>query len=589
MATTETRSLTVHPAILHSIIKSQAGSLSKALLEAVMNAVDAGATKCALTVASDKFTVSDNGKGFASRDEILSFFEQFGNPHSEGDATYGRYRMGRGQLFAFARNLWSTGNFQMDVDIQAKGLDYDLREVKKAVKGCQIDGTLYEKLEPWALQECVTEVAKFVAYVNIPVTLNGKLVSKDPAKQKWDIETDDAYIKLTAGQAMSVYNLGVLVKDYGTYQTGSGGIVVSKTALQVNFARNDILQHSCMVWRRIRDAVRKHAGVKVAKKASLNDSERQFLANQVTAAPEGELPWEQWKEVGKAFIVPTVAGRNASMIQLLAAHVVCEVPEQHLRMGERLHRGKVIFGVTKEALDRFGVSTAGELVNLVKERAPSYLTRSVPRVAPFEDYLQSVNFGMLSIPENEYDPLERVAMAVLIEANRKFFGAWLPKLEEPRLGRALRLGESDAALAWTDGKNSIHVERKFLSKCVRKGANGWLQLLNVLLHEYCHDTPDLKGHEHDQNFFELFEDLACASNSPLGDCLLFAVSEFNKRAVESGVKLKAQVLRMTSHRLKEAGDTSEQAQALAAKLAPVVKVEPYPTVEDSEGQLGFVF
>jgi hypothetical protein len=123
----EQRQLTVHPAILYSIIKSQAGSLSKALLEAVMNAVDAGATKCSIKLDSSSFEVKDNGKGFSSRQEILDFFETFGTPHTEGDARYGKFRMGRGQMFSFGINTWQTGHFTMVVDIKGKGLDYSLK------------------------------------------------------------------------------------------------------------------------------------------------------------------------------------------------------------------------------------------------------------------------------------------------------------------------------------------------------------------------------------------------------------------------------------------------------------------------------
>ena len=44
------RNFRMHPALLWSVIQSQAGAPEKALLEAIMNAVDARATRCEIVV-----------------------------------------------------------------------------------------------------------------------------------------------------------------------------------------------------------------------------------------------------------------------------------------------------------------------------------------------------------------------------------------------------------------------------------------------------------------------------------------------------------------------------------------------------------
>jgi hypothetical protein len=137
---------TVDPAILHSIIQSQAGTLSKALLEGVMNSIDAGASGMSVTVTATGFMVVDDGRGFQSRDEIEKWFGRFGTPHVEGDALYGRYRMGRGQMMAFAVTTWRTGTFEMSVDIKNKGMGFGLKERLRGMKGCRITGTLYTPL-----------------------------------------------------------------------------------------------------------------------------------------------------------------------------------------------------------------------------------------------------------------------------------------------------------------------------------------------------------------------------------------------------------------------------------------------------------
>ena len=42
---TDTRKFRMHPDLLFSVIKAQAGTLAKALMELVMNSVDAGASR----------------------------------------------------------------------------------------------------------------------------------------------------------------------------------------------------------------------------------------------------------------------------------------------------------------------------------------------------------------------------------------------------------------------------------------------------------------------------------------------------------------------------------------------------------------
>src|ERR1700692_2131939 len=95
------RSLKVHPAILHSVIGAQSGTLGKALLEAIMNSHDSSSAECKVTLTKTSFEVRDDGRGFQSEKEIEDWFETFGTPHAEGDAEFGRFRVGRGQLLNF--------------------------------------------------------------------------------------------------------------------------------------------------------------------------------------------------------------------------------------------------------------------------------------------------------------------------------------------------------------------------------------------------------------------------------------------------------------------------------------------------------
>ena len=128
----ESRQIKTHPQLLLDVITRQAGTISKAMLEGVMNSVDAKATRCDITLTNTSLVIDDDGNGFRSRDEIVQFFETFGTPHTEAEGkVYGTFRMGRGQIFAFGSNVWRTGDFRMAVDIKRRGFDYDLETLPR--------------------------------------------------------------------------------------------------------------------------------------------------------------------------------------------------------------------------------------------------------------------------------------------------------------------------------------------------------------------------------------------------------------------------------------------------------------------------
>jgi Histidine kinase-, DNA gyrase B-, and HSP90-like ATPase len=240
--TAEKRAFRMHPRLLWDVITRQAGTLSKAGLELVMNSIDAGATHCDVTLTPTRVMVVDDGKGFVGREEIEKFFETFGQPHEEGDATYGRFRMGRGQAFAFGRSKFFSNDHLMDVDIKPQenavasdGLNYQLTTLNKPVKGCRVEIDLYDKLLPSQVDAMVRELSSYVKFAQIPVSINGTVVNTLPKDKKWTMETDDAYFDLKDTGTLQLYSLGVLVRDYPASRFGAGGTVVSKKTMDLKF------------------------------------------------------------------------------------------------------------------------------------------------------------------------------------------------------------------------------------------------------------------------------------------------------------------------------------------------------------------
>lgn len=252
------RSLKMHRKLLLDVIGRQAGSLDKAILEGVMNAVEAMAeAKLAKPRVDIEFSeaaegkpahlrISDKGKGIRDEAEIEAFFETFGTPHTESEtAIWKQFRMGRGQLFNFGVNRWRTATFNLTVDVANWGLDYEFENDLEFVQGCVIDIDLYKNpvgngySSAEALKAAVKKQIEFMA---VPVFFNGERLSTDPATLTWDDEDEYAYYLWARGANLTVFNLGALCKTIPASDAGVTGVVVSKQQLKINFARNDI-QH----------------------------------------------------------------------------------------------------------------------------------------------------------------------------------------------------------------------------------------------------------------------------------------------------------------------------------------------------------
>lgn len=247
--TAEVLEFTVDPAIIVHIIYNQGGNEAKAILELVMNSIDAGATSIRIDFNEHGFTCIDNGKGFASREEIEKHFQRFGTPHIVGDARFGRYRLGRGQIMAFAKTKWLTQNWEMVVDIPSTGLVFSLRPVKDNFPGCHITGEWYAHKEEWERREILRELKKQLRYLDMTIEINGVKVGKEQFRERWDHEDDLAYYRIEERSgAMDIFNMGIFVKHEPSRLWGAGGVILSKKAIALNTSRTEVMQELCPVW-----------------------------------------------------------------------------------------------------------------------------------------------------------------------------------------------------------------------------------------------------------------------------------------------------------------------------------------------------
>jgi len=508
---TERRKFKMHDALLTSVIRDQAGSLWKGVLEGIQNAVDAGSTAIDLTVTPEKIIISDNGRGFASLQEVNDYFETFGTPHEEGDAIFGHFRMGRGQMFNYGITTYRTGEFRFVVDIEKDGLEYDMHQGLEKHPGCEVTIDLYESLLEGERFDLEKRLRQAIKYLDTPVSLNGEVITTAPDSVKWDYEDDDAYYKLDSTLTVTIYHLGCYILDYPAHNLGSGGTVVAKKHLMVNMARNAI-NDQCPIWRRIKKFYQDKSKEKNLRKPRLDDAGRQNLIDRLVGREV------MISEIDKLKLIRNSNGAYLSLRQVLGRSdkPVAFAPLGHRGADRAMASGMVT--VIDEAVlaDFMAVSPqewAGLMERLIRHDPQCWF--QPPQIMPLDD-IESAFQGFFDIiPQKDWKPVERVWMKALELADRDACG-WDAGIGHghhfpdghvaPR--RKFVLGDSDLSDAWTDGETYIAISRDFLAGLKNRDFADCVRLAQLTMHEYCHrESSAGESHLHDAAFYQNYHDM----------------------------------------------------------------------------------
>ena len=528
----EERNFRMHEELLRSVIKKQAGTLQKALLEGVMNSIEASATTTELTIEPRIITITDNGRGFTSREEIELFFETFGQPHDEKEnKIWAQFRMGRGQMFAFGRNIWRTGPFSMVVDINER-LGYSLTENLPEHQGCIIEIYLYEALTPREMAFIEKETGKYIKYVEPIISINEKQANTPASKCKWDkVSTDDAYIKLKETGMLAVYNKGVFVRDFHQGEYGCAGTVVSKERLDVNFARNDIIR-SCPVWRRIRPVIDSQNVTKARTVRALNQEQRVNIINRIVT---GELKAYDFM---RTKLFTDVAGTVWSVSGIQKSGF-CQwtLAPAGSRVGDILIAQGQCLALSEEHILEFGLDNPATLFELFhlgwRERL---------EFVPFDEIRQQINDESSPLPQRAWTPKERVWLSVLQLMYRQFINClWQDPSYKEQVNnykmRDLRIGASQVHAAWTDGISHITFARKCLENLPLMGKTGFVvtrsivKAAQLMAHELCH-TDDCITSVHGPDFDRLYRGM----DESIASACHHAMNEVNARWYDKAIK-----------------------------------------------------
>jgi hypothetical protein len=542
----ETLRLTAHEKFILDGIRRQAGSVEKAVLELVMNAVEAQLAtgkKPRVEIAFNgegdgKLVVSDQGRGFKNRVEIEEWFAKFGTPHDEcpeckktmklqgenfvcpcGYQTEGRtwaeFRMGRGQAFSFGRNIWRTGTFLMEYDLEtdpdkrayAKSdgdnhiLDFQLKSNLPNKKGCEVtvyfyenpvgQGKYYNSLE--AFKEKITHHVKFMEG---EILFNGEQINTPASECQWDMETDDAYFSFGAGHNLSLYNIGAFVTDYDAAFAGVTGAVVSKPKMQVNFARNDV-QQSCPVYKRIWVIVRENKIKKVRRaQRYLTNNERTSMLIDLR---DGLCEYADAKTLS---LFDLADGKRMSLDAVKKIRSPWTFAPEGSRIADRLMQTDKAICFSEELIDTLSytgdprdffewlltnIDTYGDGIPAGWEKVKSFHR-------PFtgeEGLADGISDVCSIVPTSKLSKAERRFLKVLDD-----YDCWD--------GRTICIGVSETNAGWTDGRTYIAINRNYLHRNNPKYYEGASAIVTLMWHEMAHDEDDRGTHLHGPEFHKRY-------------------------------------------------------------------------------------
>lgn len=530
----KTNEFTVNKAIIRHLISSQAGSLNKAIEELISNSWDAKATKVDVSITQTHIDVIDDGPGFKSVDEIESLFGDFGFDHETEEQlakerNVGRFGLGRGQALNFMRTVWESNTFSMHVDLkdQTDTAAYELKTHPTSLhSGCKVSGELYEPLSIVELHNTIKELEKNLKYViGIDININGKRINKADALKKFDVETDDFYFKVTDNDnGVQLYNRGVYVERLWQFRVGVSGTLVSKKALKLNMARNSWLQAEDPLYKVGMSLLRSAQAKKPTTR--FNNGDRHYAIRQLMA---GETQDES-EQVWTLNLIRGVNGKLYSIKQLVSQFkCICVADEDRTQAGENLIKDKIAFCFSPSSLQMFGVHTVEGFIEAFKELFTLFSERNrlagmrwastemsySKQIASldagnYKDLVKQYSSEYLTVTTKDASPKEQVALwavqySNVLEAIRRAVSIALDNKRVSK--RKLLLGSSDLACGWTNGKDTIWLDKRFLTKELNKGVRGAEKVVKVLLHEQCHlEEESNQDHLHGLEFYELFHD-----------------------------------------------------------------------------------
>lgn len=485
--------------LLKSVITKQAGNWRKGIKELVQNTIDGcmsiGVTPDirieveAIGTGGTRLTYTDNGGGLGDTvGEVKKNFSVFGDSAKAGDSRMlGMFGMGRGQTMSMIYDPISD-KLHGDIEILSVGkakafrisnirltedLGFDIKEVEKA-----------DNATPGVRWEIFSMKGKFrandvSAYIKkefilaFPVRVNRKPLRNRPRGKRIETELANIYIK-DSGKGFDLFERGLRVMKSNIFD-GFSGTIVTKTPLNLNFARNDVIEDKR--WEAIK---------KATKEACLDWFENRSEVARMSEGKEAGL-MERMAEDPKTAerfsgekIIPLANGDKVSLDEIRGGDVLTA------KTGDRAADDLIVAGTHVLDRDKEGHS---HVEKLLKRQGVS-----VEKIEDNPEIQEKRKLRTVEPQEDERRPLSFLNLLMRICGYRH---------------RKVVVGLCDlgSAIAWTDSKKYIAIRRDVLRVAMKqlkakKPMAFWLELVGHMAHEQAHDTADTETAVHGPTFRE---------------------------------------------------------------------------------------
>lgn len=508
--------------LVHHIIQNQNGTIETSLIELICNSIDAGSDTVKIILTNNKFEILDHGKGFKDKEEIMNFFKKFGTPHAEGDATFGRFRIGRGQIISFSDAVWHSKEFKMKTCIKNNSYGFEFIEDKNDyIDGCKVSGHFKNEIREWDLSSIKKELINKLKYIDAVVLLNGiQITEKDV---KWDFEDEDIKILWNPkrNDGIKLYSQGVFVKDIQNYYYDLNADIISKNALKLNMARNETNVNDG-IWKKINNILIKKSQ-EIAKNnigsRKLDEKARRGIVNQLI---EGLIRFDEALNMS---ILKDSRGHTFSIRMLINKKIPLSIANKNeKRKAEWLSMQSTATILDSEELRIWDVENSTDLKNKLEKilkrdnekskiESYNYYLKELNNInsVDFDKLAININDSMKTLKNSDLNVREAAARNA-VQAASNTMAKRLSNLKNENIQkRKIIIGESCIADAWTDSESYIVVTRKML-KLLDSGFYGAIQISLLILHEYIHDKSSFESHEHDFDFYKQYHDISSHSS-----------------------------------------------------------------------------
>lgn len=465
--------------LLSDVMRKQSGVIEKAWLEALMNGVDANASEIHFEIDEKSTHYWDDGDSM-TQSEVEQYFEQFGLKDSDiEDKEFGKFRMGRGQIFNFGLNIWRAKENYMVVSLDDKkaevhlpdctekedesvlaregdlyrldtsGLSYAMLGAEHIDEGIDITVKHYNPIND--LDDTLSEFRKLAKYVpwvhGVDVFINGDEIESKPdlieeTDSAWFAEGDSNYYDRS-----HVYNKGAFVD---TFDIGPKSLtVISKDDLDVTLDRTDILDTDDY-WDEIKD---EYEGVVVSYLSGQDDMSTRQRNWLLEKAAESQSVLQSVKDT------PLLEDATGDILTIEQA------------AGERIGFSSTDDAVAQDAMDRGSAVMLNESHedSFKKLAKSSHTAPSASNIDPYSEIVdKSLAFEMKEVSYSDLSKRRKKNLDIIDAA-----------LHDLGFNCEVCAGYSNHKNVWKDDNGTVFVHKDYLNSSKNKLATEVMQ--NVVI------------------------------------------------------------------------------------------------------------